>query len=163
VSLSNILNAQNPLGPADQLLIRDPNDATDILARVKPFERAFVLGASVIIGRKGSGKTSVICGYQAAAADRDSSHLFEEGQFGKNTFVEPGVRWDQFHSMVTTVASIVCKKLPYPEAYDFLFPEEVSKVWHDVIWDHLLSAFTRLDWTKNRFRPSSPPSGSFLT
>jgi hypothetical protein len=162
VSLSSILNAQNPLGPADQLLIRDVNDATDILARVKPFERAFVLGASVIIGRKGSGKTSVICGYQAAAADRDSSRLFEEGQFGKNTFVEPVARWDQFHSMVTRVASIVCKRLPYPEAYDFLFPEEVSKVWHDVIWDHLFKRFYTFGLDQETFPTALTPIWEFF-
>ena len=142
MSLENILTVQNPLGPADQMWIRDPDDRTDILFRVRPFLRAFALGASVIIGRKGSGKTSLICEYQAAAANRRSSHLFEESELTKKTFVVDG--WDQFHSMVRTVWIIVCKGLPSHNglpSHDFLFPEHVSEVWHKVIWHHLLQCF----------------------
>jgi len=162
LSLSDILTAQNPLGPADQLLIRDSDDATDILTRVKPFSRAFVLGASIIIGRKGSGKTSVICGYQAAAADHPSSHLFGEDEFLRGTFVERVARWDQFHSMVTKVASIVCKRLPYPDAHDFLFPEEVSKVWHDVIWDYLFKRFYTFGLEQEPFPITLEPVWEFF-
>src|SRR5688500_2501729 len=66
--LANLLDDSEPLGPIDQEEISDLTDARAILFEDTPaFASALSNNATLIIGRKGAGKSSITAEYKIAA------------------------------------------------------------------------------------------------
>jgi hypothetical protein len=128
-SLATLLDESEPLGPIDQGEISRLSDARAILFEDTPaFSTALSKDATLIIGRKGAGKSSVLAEYKIAAATPP-----------KEARVIEIVTWKHFFEMVKSVGEL----LPHDADPSAVLtpPEYVAQLWERVIWDEIIKHY----------------------
>lgn len=139
MALSHLLTPEDPLGSENHYHLRNDDDAPLLLDGVPPFTRAFELGASVIIGRKGAGKTSVISGYRNIAISgkpygRPLSH-------NQDREIIEIIDSQKFHTVVRSIATAAQARIAGINDPDFVFSDDIAELWDEAIWDIVFRAF----------------------
>jgi hypothetical protein len=137
--LANLLDDGEPLGPIDQEEISDLGDARAILFEDAPaFASALSKDATLIIGRKGAGKSSIIAEYKIAAASKQERQRTSASRFDRTRIIEIET-WDRFFEMVKAVSSLM------PHETDPMAvltpPEFVAQLWERVIWEEIIKHY----------------------
>jgi hypothetical protein len=137
--LSDHLTLAQPLGPPNQSLVKEPRDAAELLDGAAPFLDALADNATIVLGRRGSGKSSVLHGYRAELRYGRSFGRFNNPAIPGRDVVMPFLNWQDFHLMARSVGrelSAMLKENPDP---DFLFAETISEIWQYFIWEAIFT------------------------
>jgi hypothetical protein len=143
VALDDILTSRKPFGPTDQARIEELRDAIALLEISEPLASACSGNHTLIYGRKGCGKSSVITifeGYSQARARLERSHVHVEDVFPNNIAVKIDT-WTRFLDISTHVHRQLVDMFGAQDArsvdYDLIPPEVVENVWIDQIWEQI--------------------------
>ena len=145
MALEGLLTYREPLGPIDQVNIRTYADADEILnSHVAPFSEALSRLPILLLGRKGSGKSSILTEFKIQAwrsrqgADRSDS-LDAPPEIGE-PFLLSIASWDHFHQLTRHVAEQF--REANPDFDSELVPTEyLSELWQQAIWDEIIRHF----------------------
>ncbi len=142
--LEDYITPEEPLGPIRHEEIRNDIKSSALLtANVRPFERVFERRASMIIGRKGSGKTSVIHGYRAYAAyGRAYGRIDDDAARNSDLHINL-VDWGHFHELVRNVANRASEEVAFAAPEDFIASERLAEIWTEAIWDLIFQTFQK--------------------
>lgn len=157
MSLRDLLTQKEPLGPIDQSDISDESDAAALIELVPPFLHSLERRASIVLGRKGSGKSSVLSGYKSYKSFAERASKRSVGSLPNGDYVVPIVTWDHFHDMVRSVArqrALDLEELGDPE---LVSPERVAEYWFEAVWDEVIKwfygHFVEMDTEEEFFEP----------
>ena len=157
LSLNDLLTPKEPLGPIDQSDISDESDAAALIELVPPFLHSLERRASIVLGRKGSGKSSVLSGYKSYKTFAERASNISSGSLPNGDYVVPIVTWDHFHDMVRSVArqrALDLEELGDPE---LVSPERVAEYWFEAEWDEIIKwfydHFLEMDADQELFEP----------
>ena len=107
MSLQEYLTKKHPFGPFDQTQIYDDDDAANMLDLDDPLYTAIYEGYSLIYGRKGSGKSAIITGYQGYSQFQD--YVEERASLRPRkpgeTYIVSITKWEHFYEMVEWVSN----------------------------------------------------------
>src|SRR5277367_2383181 len=139
--LSDILTISEPLGPIEQDNDHDGDSLQLLLGHVTPFDEAIRRMPVLLLGRKGSGKSSILMEVQA-----QSARLY--GNTNNTPVLPPRGRpviillnsWLYFHQMVRRVSSQ--NRLAMAADDPDLEPVEYyGELWQEAIWDEIIKHF----------------------
>ena len=146
MSLQAYLTKKHPFGPFDQTQIYNEHDAANLLDLDDPLYTAIYEGYSLIYGRKGSGKSAVITGYQKYSHFQD--HVEARAGLAPRkpgeTFIVSITKWEHFYEMVEWVSSAAQSQSGIMlNSYDgeAIPPEKIAQLWVERIWHEILKAF----------------------
>lgn len=145
MALEGLLTYREPLGPIDQANVRFEADADAILnARVAPFSEALSRLPILLLGRRGSGKSSILAefrmtarrsGRQDRAASSDAPPDIGE------PFLITITSWEHFHQLTRHVAAQYYGDA-HPQFDSEMVPTEyLSRLWQEAIWDEVILHF----------------------
>ena len=146
MSLHEYLTKKHPFGPFDQTQIYDEHDAANILDLDDPLFTAISEGYSLIYGRKGSGKSAIITGYQRYSQFQD--YVEVRGSLAPRkpgeTYIVSIVKWEQFYEMVEWVSRAAQSQTGISlTSYDgeAIPPEKIAQLWVERIWHEIFKSF----------------------
>lgn len=139
MALSDHLTLKQPLGPINQSIISDVNDAAALLEGVPSFIAALQDRATIILGRRGAGKSSVLHGYRAQERFQTSFSESTPHRIQNRDLVLQFTQWEGFHRMAQSVGKELSAYLKINEDTDFLFTETTSEIWQTFIWDGIFT------------------------
>lgn len=132
--LEKFLTEDRPLGPErHEAFGTDHESAAALTADVKPFKEVFSSRANIIVGRKGSGKTSIIQGYRSLASLGKYAASSATADKTNKAIRIVVAEWEPFYEMVNRVA-VRMQALQSASGIE-PFPETVSDFWKDELWD----------------------------
>jgi hypothetical protein len=141
VPLRDILTISEPLGPLEQDSDHDGDSIKLLLDHVTPFDEAIRRMPVLLLGRKGSGKSSILMEVQAQSAQLYSNS-------NNSAFLPPRGQpviillnsWLYFHQMVRRISSqnqlAVAAEDPDLEPVEYY-----GELWQEVIWDEIIKHF----------------------
>lgn len=141
VSLELVLTEREPLGPIDQAYVRSERDSDEILdGGVAPFSEAISKSPILLLGRKGSGKSSILTEFRIRAGSTNPSHLSDSPP----TRTQPAIinirSWNYFHNLTRHVANQY--KASTAEMDSELVPTEyLASLWSNALWDEIIRHF----------------------
>ena len=140
--LENLLTSLQPLGPIDQANIKSDQDVAQILnQKVAPFSEALVHVPFLLLGRKGSGKSSILDGLRIREKTRN---IFSPNPDGLPPKGDPFLinigSWDRFHSLTLHVSA----RYSYSSGHldpDLVPTEYLTTLWQDAFWHEIIMHF----------------------
>lgn len=166
--LEQFITPENPLGPSrHELMGQDIESARSLLTSVAPFRQVFEERSSMIIGRRGSGKTAIMLGYRALAdtgyAAGDELLRSKPLSFGSRRArkTRPDlqisvVEWGHYHELVRKVARRAALDVDFPGGEAFITPERTAELWADAYWDLVFQKIYELQAKDSRYKKSVP-------
>jgi hypothetical protein len=137
--LSDHLTPTKPLGPENQSFVKDSHDAAELLDGAPPFLDALKDRATIILGRRGSGKSSVLHGHRALLQYGHAFGQFDDKVLDGPDLIVPFLNWVEFHLMASRVGRELSALLKDNEDPDFLFDATISDIWQFFIWESIFS------------------------
>ena len=144
MTISDYITAEHPLGPYRHELLKDDLRASaQLTSNVRPFEQVFASKACMIIGRKGSGKTSVIQAYKSLASYGRTYGAIDPEKNPNGDLHINVIDWGHFHDIVRNVARRAAQDTDFAYSDDFTFPEAIAEIWAEEFWDLIFQSLYR--------------------
>ena len=155
--LSDYINAEQPLGPIRHDVFHDDlKSASELTFNLGPFERVFAERSCMIIGRKGSGKSSVVQGYRTLAQYGRSYGKIDEEAPRNGDYKIAISSWGQFHEMVRNVANRAASEIIAPGEEDLIWSERLAEIWADTFWDLIFQSLYQSYTRSTKLRAEIP-------
>lgn len=152
------LNAKHPLGPVDSVLVESAEDASELLAGAAPFLEAISQHAALILGRKGSGKSSVLHGHRSTALfGKAYGPVLKQQEEAKRDYILPFDSLSEFDVMLERVGREINDRLRLNPDVSFLTIEGTARIWNDLIWEYILRKFYSIYIDESTLE-STPPA-----
>lgn len=136
MSLKRFITPDQMLGPIrHEVFVDDLESSAVLTSNVEPFEKVFTEHSRMIIGRKGSGKTSVIKGYRSLTKYGRAYGKIDRDEANNGDLNIPIVEWNQFNDLIRKVFAQTTKEAIRLGGEDMVPPERVAEVWTETIWD----------------------------
>jgi hypothetical protein len=147
--ISEFVSSKHPLGPLDQVKLEEPEDSAAVLDTADPLIGAHKRHYTLLYGRKGSGKTSIIASYQCfmLLQKREKFPSFLHAQSDFQDYVVSVKAWDHLYDMMKSVLRGAVPVDLNGSADDLLEQtpvETLSDIWIDIIWEEIFKHFYTL-------------------
>jgi hypothetical protein len=137
-----LLTYREPLGPIDQANVHLEQDAKAILnIKVTPFSEAIGRAPILLLGRKGSGKSSILAEFKILADGRRQRAESPDSppEIGA-PFLINIASWDQFHQLTRHVAGQYRDNNPEFDT-EMIPTEYLARLWTEALWDEVIRFF----------------------
>ncbi|MFO1037093.1 MAG: hypothetical protein U1E45_09640 [Geminicoccaceae bacterium] len=141
-----ILRPDQPFGDAEHHRIpRQSAELVELIDLVPPFTTPLFQHATVILGRKGSGKTSIISTYRLA---QEFEERFKASRSGRRIQLTTQgdlcisvLTWDRFYDMNRSVRQKIVFADPTLRSASLIPAEKIEQFWSEVIWEEIFKHF----------------------
>jgi hypothetical protein len=144
--LSDIVSEAQPLGPLDQVKLKEPADSAAVLEMADPLVVAHKRHYTLIYGRKGSGKTAIISSYECYAhlRKREKFTSFITPHSDRPNYVVNIRAWNHLHDMMRSVLRGVVPvdlRGQTDELMQNTHVETIAQIWQEIVWEEIFKHF----------------------